>query len=1161
MEMTKRASLALLILATLAGGLDAANVFVMPGGTGQALSIVGSSTLGTPVTVPNLPGAFMALARPDGERFYILSRTEDNHSLVILDKNFNVLSKKGLGSDVTTAAITPDGTRLVVLASFLRIFDTATGDEVLTSTEYFPGASHEDMAISQDSKYAFILSSSARRVIGVSLANKTVAGSVELSAAGTYGGVSVGPDGLVYASYQNRVMVIDPVSITQYGAEFEITGIPSRLRFTSDGLRAVALNSQTVTGRSGWVFDLATRTAAGLDNVAEVLDDVVVIGNNRAIAKSAGGNLYDIALYPASIAAAAIAAGQSISNVTGIAASNELPNAKHLYVTTATTGASGSISHIDLTGTGLVEVDRAVLGENTGKVSYAGAASSGPAVSAITINNNQAVVIGGTLRPFLAQFLDVEGKPVADAAILWSTGAAEVLIGSSTNTTTKEGFVRAQVTPPSTAGLYTVLATAADGIKASFNFTVTTSSSGGDGGTGGTPGSGGGLSIYSGNGQLVPEYSSSVQELVVLFRDTDGKPASNQAVTYEVTSGPISLGGSDTYTCSGTTCTTDTNGRTGIKFTASSTSYSSWMKAIVTARTSGGASAIFYIVIYMRTDIMGNTAEQPRITLLRPGYGDTLTGGVGATIKDAVAAQVFAGSGPSVNQPIPNVGLSVSTGFEESEGPTARCQDNLLTDSTGLASCDITFGGQLGQAPLTVTVGANRSWPRRIEVTPGAAALIRLVQGNNQTGTPGQKLTLSPTIAVTDASGNLLAGQTVNWQIVQSNSMTLSNVKTVTDSTGRASCDVTLGQTAGIVTLKVTSGAATATFSFTVNLKIGSLVKTSGDLQSAEPTQPFAEKLGVRVLDEGGKGVSGVQVAFSVLSGYATISPAVVTTDVNGNASASATAGSLAGTIVIRAAIGTFSQTFTLTAKLPGPMVASTGFLNAASRQQGVTPGGLAIVTGSGFADGITGRVDATATQGVYPTQLSGIEIRFNGFAAPILWASNQSGVQEVCVQVPFEVTTGAATVTIRSTAGLSATVANVVVKALDPGMFETTSGTVTYLTATRPDGSYVSLSNPARRGERIRFFVTGAGQTSPMLSTNVPAVSGQSILNDVVTGLDNEGIPTVSAVALEGSIGMYAITVEIPESWPTGTRPLAFAVKSASGEWVFAKDSALPVQ
>ncbi len=64
-----------------------------------------------------------------------------------------------------------------------------------------------------------------------------------------------------------------------------------------------------------------------------------------------------------------------------------------------------------------------------------------------------------------------------------------------------------------------------------------------------------------------------------------------------------------------------------------------------------------------------------------------------------------------------------------------------------------------------------------------------------------------------------------------------------------------------------------------------------------------------------------------------------------------------------------------------------------------------------------------------------------------------------------------------------------------------------------------------------------------------------------MVTGLDSEGIPTVSAVALEGSIGMYAITVEIPESWPTGTRPLAFAVKGATGEWVFAKDSALPIQ
>ncbi len=86
---------------------------------------------------------------------------------------------------------------------------------------------------------------------------------------------------------------------------------------------------------------------------------------------------------------------------------------------------------------------------------------------------------------------------------------------------------------------------------------------------------------------------------------------------------------------------------------------------------------------------------------------------------------------------------------------------------------------------------------------------------------------------VSDASGNVLAGQWVSWEIVQSGSMTLSNVKT---SRRQRQCLLRCRAWAngGIVTLKV-KAQGIATFSFTVNLKIGSLVKTGGDLQSAEP--------------------------------------------------------------------------------------------------------------------------------------------------------------------------------------------------------------------------------------------------------------------------------------------------------------------------------------
>ena len=74
-----------------------------------------------------------------------------------------------------------------------------------------------------------------------------------------------------------------------------------------------------------------------------------------------------------------------------------------------------------------------------------------------------------------------------------------------------------------------------------------------------------------------------------------------------------------------------------------------------------------------------------------------------------------------------------------------------------------------------------------------------------------------------------------------------------------------------------------------------------------------------------------------------------------------------------------------------------------------------------------------------------------------------------IASSVPITVNVGGGTATV-----------NMPVQAATPGIFETvmTDGTRRAV-AIRPDGSFVSLQNPARRGEIIRVFVTGMGPTS----------------------------------------------------------------------------------
>jgi uncharacterized protein (TIGR03437 family) len=237
-------------------------------------------------------------------------------------------------------------------------------------------------------------------------------------------------------------------------------------------------------------------------------------------------------------------------------------------------------------------------------------------------------------------------------------------------------------------------------------------------------------------------------------------------------------------------------------------------------------------------------------------------------------------------------------------------------------------------------------------------------------------------------------------------------------------------------------------------------------------------------------------------------------------------------------------------------------FTNAASFLPVMSPGSIAIISGSGIAPGVQGLVTAYNIIGQPQPSLAGISITFNGVTAPIYYVLTATGQpDQVVVQVPFETQPGTANVVINAAGGGTGTV-TAQVQLYAPGIFETTIGGQKIAVALRPDGSYVSPTNPAHPGEAIQVFVTGLGQVTPATATGNAGVPGQSVAGSLIVGLNNGGVPVISAAYAPGMVGVYVITLQVPADTQTGpAQPLGVIAVDAAGNTYFAQGSVIPIQ
>ena len=460
------------------------------------------------------------------------------------------------------------------------------------------------------------------------------------------------------------------------------------------------------------------------------------------------------------------------------------------------------------------------------------------------------------------------------------------------------------------------------------------------------------------------------------------------------------------------------------------------------------------------TVVPTSSEDVDSLTLLTDSFLEVL---VGETVEDAIEVLAL----DVDDDPVAGAAIFFSSNRDATFDPLVA-----LTGFNGRTDTSVTFGcfSGLGTIDIALEPDGDAELSVGFQASPGLAGLITKVQGDNQSGSPGQLLNQVALVArVTDICENPIQGVSVTWTVEPPEAATLINTISTTDGQGRSSTLVQLGNRPGPFTITVTSGSLEAVFTLTVEVDATQLAIVSGNNQTLALGETTPLPLVVEARDDNNQGVPGVEVTFAVIQGSATITTdTTVMTNALGRAQVFVQAGTVLGTIRIGASAVGENVSFTINTIGRLPQVTSLGFVNGASFRQGWVPGSAGSIFGVGLMEGVDGIV--LPPDFPFPTILLGVRVRVNGMEAPILSMANINGQEQINVQVPFGLTApGTATVRIENN-GAEATVTGVPLFPVQPGIFENPRNGVLIAAALHADFSVVDASKPARRGE-ISYF------------------------------------------------------------------------------------------
>jgi len=230
------------------------------------------------------------------------------------------------------------------------------------------------------------------------------------------------------------------------------------------------------------------------------------------------------------------------------------------------------------------------------------------------------------------------------------------------------------------------------------------------------------------------------------------------------------------------------------------------------------------------------------------------------------------------------------------------------------------------------------------------------------------------------------------------------------------------------------------------------------------------------------------------------------------------------------------------------PVSAATMFNPASSVAGDVcSPGGLASLSGEGF----TSQAPQKATSLPLPTRLANVQVKLNGEAAPLLFAS----ASQVNFQCPPLTPGSPLDVTLVAENGVAMTAPSSTMAAAAPSVFtvgETTQGVIRIASANqiampKTEGT---PSRPATPGDNVEIYADGLGEAMKAAPAGSPATDGQiQLRNQIRIFVGDVQIAPESAEFAQGSPGVFQIDAQLPQNVPTGLAvPLHIQVLLADG-------------
>ena len=476
-----------------------------------------------------------------------------------------------------------------------------------------------------------------------------------------------------------------------------------------------------------------------------------------------------------------------------------------------------------------------------------------PSTLAATSATSLTGIVGDVVSdPLAVKVTDDRGAALGGIVVTFAVAEGGGSVTPAVDTTDNTGVASTRWRLGGTAGQQRVSATVT-GVTTQINFIAAAAA--------GAPAN---VAVQAGNNQSATAGTAVSTPPSVIVRDRFNNPVNATSVFFSISGG----GGSVT----GAGATTNASGVATVgSWTLGPNVGTNTLTALVVAN---GVTA--NPITFTANGTAGTAAAISAQT------STSITGTVGGLVTPVPSIRVLDANGNPV--------AGVNVNFTASTGSTV-VGGAKTTNLQGVASPD---GWQLGSTAATYTLSATvGSLPPLVfsaVARAGAAATMSILAGNNQSATVGRTLPVDPSVRITDALGNPIAGQEVVFEVIDGGGSAVAR-RPVTDANGTATVGGwTLGDTPGANTLRATAtGLSVQPVVFTALATAGapaSLTISAGNNQTATAGALLPVAPAVVVRDNRGNPVLGVTVTFTASTGVVTGASAVT------NAAGQATVGS-----------------------------------------------------------------------------------------------------------------------------------------------------------------------------------------------------------------------------------------------------------------------------